>query len=57
MVAAPLFQKLLDYFKTAPTRLGGLDDLDLITEAGRMFVKVRSRLCALPCHQAANPPC
>lgn len=46
MIAAPLFQKLLDYYGRAPEYLGPADAVSLVNEGGRLFAQVWMMRCA-----------
>jgi len=42
MIAAPLFQKLLDHFGRAPEYLGLPEAVELVNKGGRLFAQVWS---------------
>lgn len=47
MIAAPLFQHLLNYFGRTPEYLGAKDAVELINQGGKLFAEVRQPvLCA-----------
>ena len=57
MIAAPLFQKLLDHYGRAPEYLGPADAVSLVNEGGRLFAQVRRELVVRPCDGLACGAC